>query len=665
MRYFLFILFIFLSSNLFAGDQANLDSLEHVINSSSGKHKLKLLMELSDSYTVVDPQRAISYGKEAYDLAQTLKDETSQATALKNIGFGYFYSNDFLRAAQYLMESLDLYMNIGDKQKIAKANQNIGLAYLQANEYEKADKYLSNALDGFIRLDDQRDLAYCYTNLGLVCFMKSEYSMALDYYNSALAIYEEIDDPISYAQLLNRMGMTYWSLGINDKALSFMLRSVKLRGKGNNRKSMATGYNNIGAIYNDLGEKEKALEYYQKALSAYRDAGDSLGMPSPLTNIGAVFSTRGDYDEALSYYNEALEISIAVGDDFQAAKTQHNMGVIFLKTGQYDTAEKCFQDYLELCNIIGNKEGIAWAFLSLGDVNFETGEYDKSLFLLNECVSLANDIQSLQILKLAYSRLSILYQATGNETAAFDYYKLYTNIKDSIYNSEKAKAITEMQTKYETEKKEQENRTLKKDNEIQSLMLSRKSILVNSMAIGIILSLLLMVIIFYQYRKRTIAYKFLVKKNMELARSDKEIFEKGSFSSEDIPGLEQEYLDNKENRDKNIELVRKFNKYLTEEKPYLYSDLNIENICAKLGTNRTYLSKAINLVLNKSFNAIINEFRVRAARQLLTDPKYSHISIKGIGEMVGYNTKAAFHMNFKRITGLTPSYFKASITIDL
>ncbi len=148
---------------------------------------------------------------------------------------------------------------------------------------------------------------------------------------------------------------------------------------------------------------------------------------------------------------------------------------------------------------------------------------------------------------------------------------------------------------------------------------------------------------------------------MELARSDKEILEKGSFSPGDISGWKQKSHDNTDNQDNNIELIQRFNKYFTEEKPYLYSDLNIEDICAKLGTNRTYLSKAINVVYDRSFNSIINEFRVRAARQLLTDPKYSHISITGIGEMVGYNTKAAFHKNFKKITGLTPSYFKASI----
>ena len=44
---------------------------------------------------------------------------------------------------------------------------------------------------------------------------------------------------------------------------------------------------------------------------------------------------------------------------------------------------------------------------------------------------------------------------------ALEYYKLYTSIKDSIYNSGKMKIISEMQTKYETEKKEKENKKTK------------------------------------------------------------------------------------------------------------------------------------------------------------------------------------------------------------
>jgi len=112
---------------------------------------------------------------------------------------------------------------------------------------------------------------------------------------------------------------------------------------------------------------------------------------------------------------------------------------------------------------------------------------------------------------------------------------------------------------------------------------------------------------------------------------------------------------------KEIDLIEKLNIYFDEEKPYLYSNINIEDVSAQIDTNRTYLSKAINNVFNKSFNTLINEFRIREARQLMTDSKYNHISLEGIGQMVGYNSRTVFYNNFKKVTGLTPPYFRESI----
>ena len=155
------------------------------------------------------------------------------------------------------------------------------------------------------------------------------------------------------------------------------------------------------------------------------------------------------------------------------------------------------------------------------------------------------------------------------------------------------------------------------------------------------------------------AYKDLVAKNLELARCDREILKKGDVIHPDIlkksdgnePGLKND-----------LELVHKFNQFITGEKPYLVNNINIDDVCSKIGSNRTYLSNALKAVYNKSFNSIINEHRIRVARQILTDPKYGHLSIEGIGEMVGYKTRAAFHKNFKKLTGLTPSYFQASVS---
>lgn len=116
---------------------------------------------------------------------------------------------------------------------------------------------------------------------------------------------------------------------------------------------------------------------------------------------------------------------------------------------------------------------------------------------------------------------------------------------------------------------------------------------------------------------------------------------------------------------KDNEIVENFRRYLSTEKPYFSSHISIEEVAAKIGTNRTYLSKAINEVYNKSFNTIINEYRIRAARQIITDKNYAHLSLEAITEMVGYCSRTTFISNFKKITGLTPSYFRDSIKDSL
>ena len=105
-------------------------------------------------------------------------------------------------------------------------------------------------------------------------------------------------------------------------------------------------------------------------------------------------------------------------------------------------------------------------------------------------------------------------------------------------------------------------------------------------------------------------------------------------------------------------LLEKLNNYMIEEKPYLFNNITLEDICKELETNRTYLSQIINANYSQHFNEYINSFRIKEALQLLADSKYAHISIEGIGQMAGFKSKAVFHQNFKKFTGITPMYFR-------
>ncbi len=135
----------------------------------------------------------------------------------------------------------------------------------------------------------------------------------------------------------------------------------------------------------------------------------------------------------------------------------------------------------------------------------------------------------------------------------------------------------------------------------------------------------------------------------------KEIFYVKNNIPEKIKNVKYEKSSLKDNF-KN-ELVIKLNKYLEEEKPYLRNDLRLEDITEKLGTNRQYLSQIINENYNKNFFTLINTYRINEAKKLFFNHKHKQLSIMGVANSVGFNSKSTFNTLFKKYTGKTPSQF--------
>jgi len=110
--------------------------------------------------------------------------------------------------------------------------------------------------------------------------------------------------------------------------------------------------------------------------------------------------------------------------------------------------------------------------------------------------------------------------------------------------------------------------------------------------------------------------------------------------------------------DQNAELALRLEKFMADEKPYLWGDVGLEEFCKKLSTNRTYLSKLINEKYQMSFYDLLFVYRVRTAMECLTNPEFKHLSVEGIGEMAGFKSNSNFYKRFKNTVGMTPHQFR-------
>lgn len=99
-------------------------------------------------------------------------------------------------------------------------------------------------------------------------------------------------------------------------------------------------------------------------------------------------------------------------------------------------------------------------------------------------------------------------------------------------------------------------------------------------------------------------------------------------------------------------------KYIDSHQPYLNSELSLQKLAMSLNISAHLLSQIINQKEGKNFFDFINYYRIEEAKRLLSDSKYNHHSVEGIGYDCGFNTKATFYSTFKKHVGATPADYK-------
>lgn len=97
---------------------------------------------------------------------------------------------------------------------------------------------------------------------------------------------------------------------------------------------------------------------------------------------------------------------------------------------------------------------------------------------------------------------------------------------------------------------------------------------------------------------------------------------------------------------------------ITDRRLYRQADLTLAGLAEAVNVHPKLLSKAINQCTGENFYQFINRRRVEEAKRMLADPKYLYLSILGIAQEAGFNSKSTFNSVFKKYTGLTPSEYQ-------
>lgn len=109
------------------------------------------------------------------------------------------------------------------------------------------------------------------------------------------------------------------------------------------------------------------------------------------------------------------------------------------------------------------------------------------------------------------------------------------------------------------------------------------------------------------------------------------------------------------------QVLSQLQRAMEEAQLYKKADLRLEHLVEHTGIPQKKISASLNQVIGKSFNAYVNEFRVREVQRLLGDARYDHLTLSAIGLESGFNSQATFQRVFKQLVKETPKQYQARI----
>jgi YesN/AraC family two-component response regulator len=95
---------------------------------------------------------------------------------------------------------------------------------------------------------------------------------------------------------------------------------------------------------------------------------------------------------------------------------------------------------------------------------------------------------------------------------------------------------------------------------------------------------------------------------------------------------------------------------------HIYTDctLNREKIAEKLGISAGYVSQIVNAITGDNFANYINQYRVKAVKEMILDSEYENYNLLTMGLESGFTSKTTFYKAFKKATGQTPNEYRNS-----
>lgn len=407
-------------------------------------------------FILINHERAVSQNNKILDsllLQNNQLEDTLLVDNLINISRQYFIAGDTL-SLKYSLQAFTLSKQIGFKEGEGKSALFYALA-IQEYSIDSALHYFIYSAQTLQKLNHSW-AGYGFENAVRIFRTRAMWPQSLEFTIKSLKAFQETNDTTMIAKSLSNIGYTYTKLDNYEKSKEYLLRAKKLLPNIKNKEIVGLIYGRMAITYDETNYYDSAYHYYKNALISFKELGDSYYISQYLSNLANTCIHLNKINEAEKYLIQARQYRTTTEDN---TSLYSNLGKVHIEQNQLNSAKLYLDSALTHAHI-----------------------YKNNMFI--------NEV---------YYRKHELEAKRGNYKQALQFYTTFKHIEDSLKTSDKNRKIAELEVTFETQKKEQENKRLAKENELAELRLSTAKRNRRNLIIIFNISALLAFVVFYSW----------------------------------------------------------------------------------------------------------------------------------------------------------------------
>lgn len=329
------------------------------------------------------------------------------------------------------------------------------VAFYVRADMNKARNYVYEA----IRLRDHADgagKAYSFLSEGMYLNASGKIDSGILLLQTAEKYAIENKTYYALLKLYSALSYAYISSGNAEQGLAYLYKGLSLIEYYPDREIELRLRTNIVWAYLELKQYRNCINFGRENIRMMEGTPYEWVALYTYNNIAVAYGAAGFLDSAKYFVGKGIAAAEKSQDLQTLANSYFILGTVYSNAGQYADAIEQYVKARPIRQKVGNPLFIVSDLYTMSDLYYKMGEFRKGIETGLEALEIAEQYDLTLKFEPTYLALARNYEGLKEYKLSSHYYKMHGSAKDTVYQNANARAIAEMQTKYETVQKEKQ-----------------------------------------------------------------------------------------------------------------------------------------------------------------------------------------------------------------